>query len=534
MPRSLLAASLLIIAAPLAILGWTSVRSLQSESIAARQQIDSLFQQRLRESQQPLVALFDEYQRHLADRFSGDVVERLQSLRTLERTDPIVRSCLLVQRNGQMSHPSVPLTQQPKDLNHYAALASLAASHPAFSSEVDASASKSQSVGVSSASAGKPIWQSWYMNQGMQLVLWFPQSDGSVAGVLLERSRWIADMIAILPPSQGSIAISKNDTRLTGGYSTLVDEQQQVVYRWGESMAAEMEPISEIHALAPIANWRFRYHGNLSALLLNHASSAILWSSIATSTVLLSLAAYVLTAMRRQMRLAQDQVSFAGHVSHELRTPLTNIRLYADLAAQDLAGLGDPSLQRSIASRLDVISQESERLSGLVSGVLDFMRGDHRSQPIHRSAVVPDELLDEIIESFAPSFNAAGILVTRERGAGHVVRIDGDILRIVMVNLLGNVEKYAACGGRVMIQSAMAQDKLAVRIRDYGPGVAPRHRGYVFKPFTRLNHAIEAPSGTGIGLSIALAAAKRHGGNLVIESCPAPGTCFLLTLAVTE
>jgi len=102
-------------------------------------------------------------------------------------------------------------------------------------------------------------------------------------------------------------------------------------------------------------------------------------------TVLVSVGAYVVSATRRQMKLAKDQVSFAGHVSHELRTPLTNIRLYADLAKRDVADLQDDSLQQKLGSRLDVIALESARLSGLVSGVLDFMRGDTGQRHSHRT-----------------------------------------------------------------------------------------------------------------------------------------------------
>ena len=158
------------------------------------------------------------------------------------------------------------------------------------------------------------------------------------------------------------------------------------------------------------------------------------------------------------------------------------------------------------------------------------MRSDNGQRRSRRQEIVPDELLDDIIASFEPSFDAANIKIDRQRGASIAAQVDPDILRIIMVNLLSNVEKYAATGGYCSVQSSLADGYLLIRVRDRGPGIAHRHRRYVFKPFTRLNNAIEAPSGTGIGLSIALAAAKRTDGDLLIESCTAPGTCFLVKL----
>ncbi len=539
MPRRLLIAILLLIAAPLAILGWTSVRSMRNDAVVAKQQLETLFQQRLREGQQPLLAVFDRYQRHLTERLADDATDRLRALRDLERYDPIVRCCLLIQPNGQMVHPSPPLTQQPSDLNQFAAVASLAASrsmpdaiHERNRQSTDTSKDDEYKIEPQQALTIKPMWQSWFMNQGMQIVLWIPQSDGSVAGVLLERSRWVADVISVLPQSQTRETASQRLNRQTLGYSTLIDEQQRTVYRWGESLPADMDAIAEVDAFPPLASWKFRYHGDIHSLIPKATHNAIVWSSAATMVVLVSIGTYVVSATRRQMNLARDQVSFAGHVSHELRTPLTNIRLYADLAKRDVADLQDASLQQQLRSRLDVISHESERLGGLVSGVLDFMRGDNSDRRLHRQELVADELLDEIIASFAPSFDAAGIEVDRQRGAGNTISIDPDILRIIVVNLLGNVEKYASSGRYVLVHSSLADGCLYVRVRDHGPGIAHRHRRFVFKPFTRLSHAIDAPSGTGIGLSIALAAAKRSGGDLTIESCTPPGTCFLVKLPI--
>ena len=243
--------------------------------------------------------------------------------------------------------------------------------------------------------------------------------------------------------------------------------------------------------------------------------------------VLLSLGAYVLTGIQRQMRAARNRVSFASQVSHELRTPLTNIRLYAELAESDLAKLPESESRQSIENRLAVIDTESRRLGRLVSGVLEMIRDHRKPRGPRIAAAIPDQIIDQILTQFAPSFENAQLEVDRRLDAGQRVGIDSDLLEMILVNLLSNVEKYAGCGEKVQVVSKMDGNDLVVRVADHGPGIAWRHRRSIFRPFSRLDDSISAPSGTGIGLTIARRLAHRHGGELELVSSQ-QGACFEL------
>ncbi len=531
MPRRLLLAILLLIAAPLVLLGWSSVRGLRNENLIAKQRLTQLLEQRLLESEPALRAVIDRYERDLSTRLavlSGPKL--LDALRDLERTDPIVRSTLLLQASGAVVHPAEPLSDELSQRNRYAALLSLAASRPAISQAGDSTLTKSAPV-------LRPLWQPWFMDQGLQLVLWMPKENDVVVGILLERSRWIADLIAVSPQSRSDSSSdyprrTSTPTKETTGYSELVDEQQRTIYRWGDSPPTDLPRLAQVVVAAPLSNWKLCYHGDLATLSPNASATTIWLPLIATLVVLASLGAYVLTSTQRQMRLARDQVSFAGQVSHELRTPLTNIRLYADLAKSDIESLDDSAVKQKIRPRLDVIAQESERLGGLVSGVLEFIRGDSSAAVLHPRNVDLGEAIDQIIEPFLPGFAAAGIVCERQDNHSGLVCIDPNILRIVLVNLLGNVEKYAAQGQYVRVESGVNDAQAIVRVCDRGPGIAAKHRRHVFEAFARLDNSTSAPSGTGIGLAIALAAAKRHGGDLVIKPSSPPGVCFELTLPI--
>jgi len=71
-----------------------------------------------------------------------------------------------------------------------------------------------------------------------------------------------------------------------------------------------------------------------------------------------------------------------------------------------------------------------------------------------------------------------------------------------------------------------------VRVSDHGPGIAPRQHKNVFKAFRRLDDTISAPSGTGIGLTIARRVARRHGGDVIIVATP-KGVCFEVKIRVS-
>ena len=118
--------------------------------------------------------------------------------------------------------------------------------------------------------------------------------------------------------------------------------------------------------------------------------------------------------------------------------------------------------------------------------------------------------------------------------AGGVVHVDADALEQIINNLLGNVEKYAADGGRVEISSRQDGDFCVIRVRDYGPGVAKSERQRVFEPFYRGDRRLEqGAGGSGIGLSISRELARLHGGDVELVDC-APGTLVEVRLRTAE
>jgi signal transduction histidine kinase len=113
-------------------------------------------------------------------------------------------------------------------------------------------------------------------------------------------------------------------------------------------------------------------------------------------------------------------------------------------------------------------------------------------------------------------------------------QLDADALIQIAANLVSNVEKYAAAGGYLGLTLTRdpGQDAIVLVVRDHGPGISPRHRNRVFRPFQLLDDRVNAGvSGAGLGLSIARDLAEKMGGTLSLVPA-ARGAAFELRLPI--
>ncbi len=227
----------------------------------------------------------------------------------------------------------------------------------------------------------------------------------------------------------------------------------------------------------------------------------------------------------RALKLAEERVSFVNRVSHELGTPLTNILLNLDLAQRML-----DSRPAESKRRLGLMGEEVQRLGRLVANVLTFSRGERKTLKFTPHPCVPDEAIGGVLGQFQPSLDRRKIRVEWRRGADGSALLDADALAQIVGNLVSNVEKYAASGGWLGLESRLDGECLRVTVADRGPGIPARHRRRVFEAFERVHHGVnEGASGTGLGLSIARDLARRMGGELTLTSS-AGGSVFELKL----
>ena len=244
--------------------------------------------------------------------------------------------------------------------------------------------------------------------------------------------------------------------------------------------------------------------------------------------LLLAIGLTVLAAvqLRREVRFAAERAGFVANVSHELRTPLSQIRLVLDTLK---LGRGDEPATREQA--LKVADREALRLQHLVEGVLRFTRG---ARPDDSPRVEMDAAQEAraVIEEFTPLAAPHNMTVTLDAPYAVKSRLQRGALRQVLLNLLDNAMKYGGDGTVVRVEvSSLAAGGARIRVDDNGPGVPPKERERIWRPFERGGVArTRAAGGSGIGLTIVREIAQEHGGRAWVEAAPAGGARFVVEL----
>jgi signal transduction histidine kinase len=514
---------LLAVLLPVALLAWVGAKVVRQSTAEEQRQLEEglteTYRAELRQTRARLAETIAGIERellNLLDQPLGDAGE----IRDLGRNLRLARQIFVLDATSRFVHPP-PQRDLRTDAERgfYSRLESIWQEGEPLFLGGDAYDSSTQS---------KPQWFSWFWGDGVNFILWRPDPDRArIVGVEVDRMAMLADLVGSLPDSGG------ND----GSLRQLVDTSGRVIYQWGNAaLDGETEAGVELPLAAPLGMWRLRHLADpalaITAGQLGRRASAGIVTALATGAVLvLVLAAYLFQVYRRQMRDAERRVSFVNQVSHELKTPLTNIRMYAELAGERAANLGDESapLQR----HLGIVVDESHRLGRLINNVLAFAKESRGEIHLRKAPAVADDVIGTTLELFRPALEKKGFSVEFTPGAPDIVSLDTDALEQILANLFGNVEKYAAAGKWLGIRSSAAHGITTIAVKDLGPGIPRNQRERVFGAFARLgDHLTEGVSGTGIGLTISRQLARLHGGDLTLEEASGgPGCCFHLSLA---
>ena len=512
---------LLIVIAPLAIIGWLGVRIVQDEQVVVEHRFRELMLGQLRAVDGAVTRSLADYEQSVLDEMSPFVIDRAE-LRKRTRQSPYVIQYYVLSPDGRLLFPPVGTPALLTSAEREALRRTRELWDKGVLVDPDASASPEAAHPGSQRTPLPKGWHTWYWGDGLQLMLWV--RDGEKTQVAeMNRTRLLADLIASLPETDVLAP------ELTEGRIRLVDSGGRALYQWGAFQAEDSSrPVASLSLGAPLGAWSLEYHAS-SAVFGSAVTSGLLINLAAglglLAAALIGLTYYFYREQSREMREAGQRVSFVNQVSHELKTPLTNIRMYAELLEKDAAEK-DQHLQRHI----DVIVSESRRLSRLIGNVLTFSRKQRHSLEIRAKLGVVDDVLQSVLDHFQPALDAAGIQVEFNRGVGEPISFDADALEQIVGNMISNVEKYGAAGKYMQLASRRGGDVIEITVTDHGPGLPPHERRRIFEPFYRVSSALtDGVAGTGIGLAIARELARLHGGDLVLDPTEL-GARFRVTL----
>ncbi|MDB5445256.1 MAG: hypothetical protein JWQ97_573, partial [Phenylobacterium sp.] len=212
-------------------------------------------------------------------------------------------------------------------------------------------------------------------------------------------------------------------------------------------------------------------------------------------------------------------------LAHDVPGALTRMRLTAVDAL-------DPAMSHAdCRDALAFVSRELEGALSVFTGLIDIARAE---SGLSREMMQPlrlDELALDLAGLFAPVLEDAGQLLETRPTGPLVVEGHALLLRQAVGNLLFNAAKYAGSGASVILEVLNSEGGAEIILADNGPGIPGEQRGRAKDRFVRLDEA-RGRAGSGLGLSIAAAAAKLHGGELRLED-NRPGLRAVLRLART-
>ena len=219
-----------------------------------------------------------------------------------------------------------------------------------------------------------------------------------------------------------------------------------------------------------------------------------------------------LDTMTAQLSDRAEYISeFAANVSHELKTPITAVRGAAELLRDDWAQMNDAQRQRF----LDNVDADAARMERLVTRLLKLARIQSAPAAAEPIAVVP------FFERIAQRHPSRVRLHTND--APPTIVIHPDHFESAVGNLLDNALRH---GGDAPVEVTVRRhaDRLAIDIRDRGPGISERNQARIFDRFFTTERD---RGGTGLGLAIVEAVAQTRGGSLSFDTGP-DGTLFHL------
>jgi two-component system phosphate regulon sensor histidine kinase PhoR len=237
----------------------------------------------------------------------------------------------------------------------------------------------------------------------------------------------------------------------------------------------------------------------------------------------------IYVAGRRERQLAQLKEDFISNVSHELKTPLSLIRMFSEILVSHRVK-NDATRQEYY----DIIHSESDRMSRLVTNLLDFARLERERHSLHFEKINIAQLVTKEIEAFRHTMQKDGFELTTQIG-GDVpdTMADPNAISMAFFNLLDNAVKYSGERKHVTVSVQANHGTIDLAVQDEGLGIPETERHRIFEKFFRGSSAnVKKIRGSGIGLSISKHVADMHGGEIRVESEVGRGSTFLLRIPI--
>jgi len=228
-------------------------------------------------------------------------------------------------------------------------------------------------------------------------------------------------------------------------------------------------------------------------------------------------------ALRSQLLEEVDRLrrGLMGAVSHDLRTPLSTIKV----ASSTLSSHANSLTPDQTFELLELIEIETDRLTRLVTNLLDMTRIEAGVLTLDRVATRVDDLVRDALDALGPSLQETDVKVDVPVTLPDV-EVDRVLVGQVLINLLDNAVRHNPPHSLITVRARQEEHRVILSVADEGPGVAIEDREAVFDRFTQFDTGGRA----GLGLTIAKTFLEAHGERIWYESAPGGGAQFNISL----
>lgn len=227
-------------------------------------------------------------------------------------------------------------------------------------------------------------------------------------------------------------------------------------------------------------------------------------------------------AAKELSKTDEMQRDLIANVSHDLRTPLTMLKAYAEMI-RDLSGNNPVKREQ----HLNIIIEETDRLSLLVNDMLDLSKLESGTQKLNYTTFDIAQCMEEIVHRYEGISERMGYHIQFTPGGPCLVRCDESKINRVIGNLINNAINYTSKEDKqIFVTQKNLPGCVRIEVRDTGDGIEEEKIKLIFDKYYRSENHKREVVGTGLGLSIVKAILKMHGYNYGVNSKLGEGSTF--------
>jgi len=218
--------------------------------------------------------------------------------------------------------------------------------------------------------------------------------------------------------------------------------------------------------------------------------------------------------------------NFISMMSHDLKTPIARIQGMAEMALHSLQAESDKPKHA-----LESICSSTEELTLFINSILNLSRVESKGVKLHLESRDINSLVKEVVAKNQFQADKKNIQILFEPEPLFSIKVDVDLMRQVIHNVVENAIKYSPDNSKVLITTEEVNGEILLQISDQGMGISTDDIDKIFYKFYRSKNAKSSPiRGSGLGLYLSDYFVKLHNGKIQVESVPEQGSTFTVSL----